>query len=438
VDFDMRYFKLIIVAITFCVNAPSTEASDVVASSVEYADVAEAVAKAAAGDTVILPSGNAIWSNKLIITQEITLRGTGQDKTIVVNALPDDYAGLISIAIETNTPLSTRITGITFESDQINTNQSHIFVSGDGEFRIDNCNFRYGFTYLSGAIRTIGYGTYGLIDNCVFDTSAKEAVHVNEDNLTWEEDSSLGTKYAVYIEDCVFKNTPGGHAITMNFGAKTVIRYNEIRHTDIDVHGRCFNPGRSSGRYCEIYENDFYPPISGYHFGMNIRGGTGVIYNNRLHEGLPGSGFTGEIALTEYRVTADCPNGGCGQGPDGEGYPLLDQIGRGKNQTSEPLYIWNNVNDTDNDGVFDRDVVVVVLDARENVCGPLTTADFIQDVPHDGEENPDYVNNGTARPGYVPYDYPHPLRLTDEEEQTEEDEKGSSDALRPPTGLTIQ
>jgi hypothetical protein len=84
------------------------------------------------------------------------------------------------------------------------------------------------------------------------------------------------------------------------------------------------------------------------------------------------------------------------------GYPALDQIGRGRDdstapvlhppydasyqpQASEPMYIWNNRMD-----------------------GALQNAEVLNNTGIHIQENRDYYN--AAMPGYTPYAYPHPLR----------------------------
>ena len=84
------------------------------------------------------------------------------------------------------------------------------------------------------------------------------------------------------------------------------------------------------------------------------------------------------------------------------GYPALDQIGRGRDasttpvlhppydasyqpQASEPMYIWNNKMD-----------------------GLVQNAEVLNNTGIHIQENRDYYN--AAMPGYTPYPYPHPLR----------------------------
>lgn len=396
------------------------EAKVIKAQDVSRNVILEAINMANPGDIILVPEGEAVWNQNITITKEITLIGAGMDRTILINSFPGNYDGLISIRIDSDTELPVQISGIAFHSDTVNTNQYHIYVSGESTFRINHCKFAYGRKLLSKSIKIRGGNTFGVIDNCLFDQAATEKISIDGDNSAWEKESTLGTIYATYIEDCIFINSPAGHAVTSTRGSKTVFRYNKVHEMDIDVHGYCFSNGFRSARHYEIYENDLYR-VSSYGRGMFIRGGTGVIFNNRLYQGAPNSRFLGQIYLTNYRITTTCPFDGCGQ-PCGdidsfpdcegiqEGYPMFDQIGRGKNQQSEPLYIWNNRLDTNNDGVTDTSAVVRVDNARVNECGPLHATDYIKNVAHDGESNPDFFDDGRQKPGYVPLAYPHPLR----------------------------
>jgi hypothetical protein len=85
------------------------------------------------------------------------------------------------------------------------------------------------------------------------------------------------------------------------------------------------------------------------------------------------------------------------------GYPLRDQIGMGTDdslatggnpyptQTRDPAYVWGNIYDAD--GVLPAGQTTWSIDA-----GYYITL------------NTDLFRNVGAKPGYVPYTYPHPLR----------------------------
>jgi hypothetical protein len=75
----------------------------------------------------------------------------------------------------------------------------------------------------------------------------------------------------------------------------------------------------------------------------------------------------------------------CDTARGGEGYPCCDQIGRGKNQGTEPVYIWNNI---------DQNNAAVPVAVNENATS------YIQ-------INRDYYLS--RKPGYAAYTYPHPL-----------------------------
>ncbi|RJR18175.1 MAG: hypothetical protein C4582_11990 [Desulfobacteraceae bacterium] len=72
----------------------------------------------------------------------------------------------------------------------------------------------------------------------------------------------------------------------------------------------------------------------------------------------------------------------------GEGYPCLDQVGRGQGQSAEPIYIWGNSG---------NDAVVLFGDGAAGLENYIV-------------EQRDYIRG--VMPGYVPYEYPHPLTKT--------------------------
>ena len=89
-------------------------------------------------------------------------------------------------------------------------------------------------------------------------------------------------------------------------------------------------------------------------------GGSGVIFNNHK----TGSTNLGAGSISLYE--------------EDSGYPALYQVGRGKNQVLDPAYVWGN------------DSSMSVGSASSNV-----------------QEGRDFYQS--AKPGYTPYTYPHPL-----------------------------
>jgi hypothetical protein len=127
----------------------------------------------------------------------------------------------------------------------------------------------------------------------------------------------------------------------------------------IDQHG---TPGMIGARWWEIYENTFSTTVANASqcCYITLRAGSGVVFNNH-HTGV--NQVTGSIDLYE----------------EDTGYPARYQIGRGKNQVSDPAYVWNN-------------------DASMPVGSQTPTMVQV---------NRDYYL--TQKPNFTPYTYPHPL-----------------------------
>jgi len=82
------------------------------------------------------------------------------------------------------------------------------------------------------------------------------------------------------------------------------------------------------------------------------------------------------------------------------GWPCRDQVGRGPNQASEPVYQWNNTWSRNGTG---GPYISPTFHIGGYLCENPSPEDQIR-------KNQDYFDN-TPRPNYTPYMYPHPLTL---------------------------
>jgi hypothetical protein len=405
-----RYLAALLIMFLFTLGINSkVYSSTTVLTTCSQSDVSSAILSAADGDTIICPAGSWTWSNSVSINNKnITLKGAGKDQTIISIAL----AGGLNVPV-TNTK-AFRITGFTFRSTiNIGTDSGYAMVRiyGGKGWRIDNNKIKIYSNVLS---YNGGNGIYtknaigGLIDHNEFtneETSTNcwhAAVYVEgAGSNAWSSGSQIGnSNNTVFIENNTFTETRqcsahNPHAVYGQNGGIFVVRHNTITNVNIDTHGFCAIYGT---REYEISKNNWIISTGRNLFRLiYLRGGTGVIHNNTLT--LQGTGTaTYGIGLTDYRITAASQCSGTATQnlikantccSASEGYPCIDQIGRGQNQVLDPLYIWNNAN-------FRTTTVSNV----SSECSS-STSNFIQ-------LNRDYFVEVT-KPGYIAYQYPHPL-----------------------------
>jgi len=224
---------------------------------------------------------------------------------------------------------------------------------------------------------------------------------------------------------------------------RLVVRYTTMNNAGLGTHGA--DTGPYGQRHFEFYNNVnvFNPFSDGTTFPMNqwffIRGGTFVIYNNAIP--LVNSGDYPNKPTLNMTVMNLQRNGGpnpCwGQGTTGGGrYPSPRQIGMGRVSgigvdglgqstdsvtyvgDSEPGYVWGN-----NGGVQLGNIQLTNYGTSfSDSCAGTTdsTANYVG-------AGRDYFNTAnTAKPGWSPYTYPHPLRTG-----------SSGTALSAPTNLRV-
>jgi hypothetical protein len=332
----------------------------------------------------------------------------------------------------TRNPASFRISGMTLQGGDPNfvvrINSADTSAATKG-WRIDNVRFNYnGY----GTVFLITGITWGLIDHSVFDGTGYQIASIfgylnSEGSGTsrlsgdgyWNRPLALGTDEAVYFEDISVNfrgNSP--HVFDLQFGGSAVLRHSTIRHNYFITHSARGN-SRGGMKY-EVYNNTFIG--DGFYRVAQLRSGTGVIFNNSI-SGYGNNNFdidnqrsSGESGCSAVSSPLGACNGSSSYDGNSEsnGWPCLDQIGRGggapKAQPSVPLYTWNNGSS------------VAQINGACQSSGSWVRA------------SRDYVNNGsTAKAGYTPYVYPHPLASG-----TAPPPAPAPTPLSPPANLVVQ
>ncbi len=378
-------------------------AQTIAAASCSQTDVQNAINSAITGDMVSVPGGTCSWTSVTIpSTVGVTLNGGGN--TTITSG---------SLFIQQNSNAETRVTGFTFEGNG-NCGSTAVEVTGTTTSftaRVDHNTFSP-----SGGGTTIC--TYGnspvLFDHNTFNIlasmSGDEVIHnfglgasnsPSGSSPGWTDSVTPGGPAMVFLEDNTF-NFPtniaygGTSAIQSYYGARTVVRYNTIYNMQIDQHGTC---GEVWARWWEIYNNSFITGTGDNQYAyMDLRGGSGVIFNNTQTGPNDGAGI--------IQLQDDCNTNYPDQG---------EQVGRGINGWLSPTYIWGNgasmtPTSTSSNIELNRDYYVSSTQPSSLTRCELTT-------------DSGSASSCSTTYNYVPYTYPHPLQ-------------GSTTAPNPPTGLT--
>ena len=314
-------------------NSEDLWARPIPAGSCSNTDVANAIAAAADGDTVLIPSGNCTWSSTVSIpNKSISVIGAGASTTTIQGTVP-----LLNVTTKStgNTPPGfTRISGITWKTNPGTSGCATydigtITISGSsGNVRVDNGVVDH---TNCGGIVFRGY-VRGVVDHNIFflrtglthslATGHKNWAGVGEygDN-SWAVPSTQGTPETLTYEDNVFNcSAPYDqcYATDDNHGSRTVIRFNTFNNTYYATHGLETN-GRPRGyRHCEAYRNKFVftgPSFPGF---IGLRGGTCMVFENVLTGNASHLASVNTYRRSETTLTAgrgQYPFGKCGKFP---------------------------------------------------------------------------------------------------------------------------
>lgn len=411
-----------------CATIPAETCSD--------SDIRTAIASASAGDTVTIPAGSCTWSappdcaaeecRNIRLTIPINLVGSGIDSTIITDnntSSSNTYSTPISIEYASNSDTLMRVSGFTVVNPQNHGTGGFIFVtpSGSGIHQIRVSYIKFSGTGVASS-RNISWSNSarGVVDNCQFYTGGNLILSADTD---WDSTFEFGNPDRVFWEDNIFAYDGSGQsydAIDCQNGGRLVFRNNSFTGSGTynnkftDCHG-CDSVTRSCMQQ-EVYNNIFSNTGSNYGPLIGLRGGTALIYNNTLtniHSGGIGfsnnrssslwSGLVCTAVDTDFCDGNDAGDGNTSPIETNHGWPCRDQIGRSGGtsegyQTLKPARVWNNT--------LNGSGVNATVHDYDNTGGTYYTSTHIQ-------ADRDFytcTDSSCAKPGYIPYTYPHPLR----------------------------
>ena len=386
------------------------------------------------GDILSIPEGIFIFNKNIVVTKTISLKGAGIGKTILYRSesVPDSiltnsdiWNEMFYYNINKTTPSNISVTGITFRSK----NPSK--VKGDGgslasdvgirffhcaDFVVAYCRFEY---FGNAAIAILHTDTIarGLICKNQFYRNAKGfdglglgyGVVVYGDNNKWVPNPKFGSNNFIFIENNTFDYHR--HAIAAGGCGLYVARYNTITNNiiaqdnsthAIDAHeargGKLGNGNYFSTRAIEAYDNTIINTT--FYDGATILPGQKV---NRLIERAiairGGEAIVRGNVIKGYRFGMSV---GVAVFPWGTTYPLPYSPGYISGSALGANHSGTNVSQGNGDAFFWGNKFTPYDNLPEsNVFYNYDPSHFVR--------GRDY--HVQAKPGYVPYTYPHPHTL---------------------------
>jgi chitodextrinase len=369
-------------------------AATVPAASCSQSAVQLAIQAASANDIVTVPAGSCSWSG-LTLNKAIHLEGTGVGLTNIIltgsNTITKQSTGVVRISRFTftksgggNSSFGFVINGPWPSGDPVIIERNEFVISNSALFRLN----------VPGGVIISDNSFTGQWDDSFIMPAAET------DSASWTTADSLGNrdttgKLNIYVEANTFYGGTN-QGIDAGAAARIVYRYNDLTYSSFNSHG--YDTSAVGIRHFEVYQNTFRhnggtSQLAAQNWAIWIRGGTGVIFNNQIAD-IAGSywGDKPELKFSIRGAEDVRPQGSCANVQ----YPVPRQLGQNFNGVSyftDPIYIWGNTGAT-------------AIDAGWHWGNPcnLSFSTFFQ-------WGRDAVN-GSPKPGYTPYTYPHPLRAS--------------------------
>ena len=424
------------------VSVATADAAIKFAASCASTDVQAAVNSAASGDTVLIPNGSCTWTSGVSISGKgIILQGQSTAGVIITNNVT---SGPAAFYVQEDATTHTQIAQLTIIGNAILT-----AIAVDPYDKPFDANGRAVLLHnlvFSDSVAIRMNTNRGVIYSITANNhkGTQEIVQCKPEQVqgSWTTPSTMGMadttgESNVYVEDSTF--TLALHeAIDWDGNCRIVIRHNTFDNSSITSHGA--DTGVFGARHVEIYDNTFIftnygecdgSQTAGLAYFIFLRGATGVITDNSGLVNMVSCAWGTKPALnmTVMNLQRNAgPNPCWGLNSSGGAkYPAPRQVGlgyvtgTGKDGTgrtydsvtyvgdSEPFYIWN------------QSFTPIISDysvGQADYCAGDTSANYLV-------AGRDYFSNGTAKPGYTKFTYPHPLR------------PGSITPPAPPTNLRI-
>lgn len=371
------------------------QAATINAGSCTQSAVQSAVNSANDGDRVVVPSGTCTWSSAVTIANKTIIfqgSGSGAGGTKIVHS--GGGHTLVSVSAGSKKGRM-EISGFWFAGGSSNYwNGTAMQLYGPEGWK----NLRVHHNVFDGnnpwSIKGSS-STHGLIDNNTFKGNAYGIMLYGKGKADWAEPLTLGTADFFFVEGNSFEfndfyGATGVPVMDMDSGGRQVFRYNTVRHGMWETHDKA-RSGLVSANAFELYKNTFTATSNKWK-AFDVSAGTGVIWGNTIT-----GDYSVPIGAMDYKSFDPRSVRKCdGTDPADQNVPgesgwrcqyQIGTMGEGASAYSYPLYTWSNTKNGSTVGMQCTDG-----------CNHL-------------KSGRDYINNGTtAKPGYTPYQYPHPLQ----------------------------
>jgi len=397
-----------------------------------------AVSSANDGDIVVVPNGSFTVTQTVTITKKIKVTGGGIGVSIlyrdesVSDATLSGWGPMITFNINDDKP-----SGIEFAKLELRS-QIPLITAGDGgslasdvglkfinavDFLVHDCKFMY---FGNGGIdvRHRDYLARGVIYNCKFYRNAKGTdglglgygVVVYGEANKWYSNTQLGSSNFIFIEDCRFDYHR--HSIACAGCSRYVARYDSVMYNivsppyshAIDTHqDRELTSGtnRFGARATEVYNNWIINPT-------RIDGTTAMANgcpDNQIEERAIGCGNGDMVVHDNYISGFRFAIGGYQGESNTYRYPYLHQVGWASGKQYGRNHTGTDGSKGDGDLFYWSNTFTTFTLTGGGACqlfwnytasgGNGTSSNYLM-------LERDY--HPSAKPGYVPYTYPHPLR----------------------------